>query len=519
VDYRRLTPSAGYAQYETYFGLGSLADIQQGNADSLAVDTGVDATPVFDNLSLYAQDHWKIGPRLTLDYGLRWEFNPPPGPSNGYFPPALTSSDLTTTQLAASGTPLYHAVYHNFAPRFGFTWQVAGTPSHPVVLRGGTGIFYDTGQNLGAGAYNSGFPPFGAYSELSNVPIPFAASALIPPPSSSTLVPPYFFLLGLSDPHLQLPYTSSWNLAVDVGLGSGNTLTTSYVGNVGKRLLFQEYIPSSNSEFSGGLDIVATNLASSSYNALQVQDRGQLAHGLQFIGSYTFAHALDSASTDGAFLDSSVPLWGNSNNDIRQSLTLAMNYNVPGTESDRITKALTSGWVLGNRFTAQSGYPFDVVQADDYEANGNTLQIIPDLVTGVPIYLHGVAGAPDGWKLNSAAFSPVPLNPDGSPTRLGTLGRNFVRGPSFWNLNSSVERKIAFTEHFGVLARVDAFNIFNHPNLGDIQTYLPASNFGQATATQTLGANTPTAGLSGASVPIYATGAPRSLQVSLKLQF
>jgi hypothetical protein len=519
VDYRRLTPVAGYNQYESYFGLGSVVDIQQGNADFLEIETGVAASPVFHELSLYAQDHWKVTQHVTLDYGLRWEFNPPPGASDGLYPPALSSSNLATAQLAPVGAPLYQTVYHNFAPRIGFAWQIPGASTRPIVVRGGTGIFYDTGQNLGAAAYSSANPPFGATNFLSNVPVPFPASSFVPPPLNTTLVPPYSFLTGLSDPHLQLPYTASWNLAVDAGLSARNTLTVSYVGNVGERLLFQQIGLPNNADFNSYYNVVATNLASSSYNALLIQDRGYLAPGLQVIASYTFAHALDNASTDGQFFYASTPLWGNSNNDIRHSFNLALNYEIPGTESNGLLKALTRGWMLGNRFSAQTGYPLNVFQGLAFPPTGQVLQIIPDLVPDVPVYLHGVPDVPGGWELNRAAFQDVPLNPDGTPTRLGTLGRNFVHGPAFWNLNSSVQRNFALTERFRLLARVDAFNIFNHPNFGSIQGFLPASNFGESEATAALGANTPTGGLVGASVPIYATGAPRSLQVSLKLQF
>src|SRR5262249_54414801 len=118
-DYRRLFPRAGEGQYGTFYNLGSLQDIQQGTADSLFTVSGIVAYPVFNNLSLFVQDHWKILPHVTFDYGLRWELNPPPGASNGISPLALTSSNLATAQVAPSGTSLYHTAYHNFAPRVG----------------------------------------------------------------------------------------------------------------------------------------------------------------------------------------------------------------------------------------------------------------------------------------------------------------------------------------------------------------------------------------------------------------
>jgi hypothetical protein len=467
------------------------------------------ARPTFENLSLYGQDQWKVSRRLSLDYGLRWEFNPAPGAADGPYPLALLSGNAADPQLAPPGTPQYHNVYHEFAPRLGFAYQCLGGSQHPVVIRGGFGVFYDTGQALGAAGY--GGYPFSAFSQVANVSLPISSSNLVPPTLDFPLVPPYGFL-SLSDPHLTLPYPEQWNLSLAVGLDSRNTFTTSYVGNRGKNLLYQEYmLPPNNPSFGvSGFDL-NQNGASSSYNALQVQDQGYIAPGMQLIASYTWAHALDNLSTDSNDFVGLVR--GNSDNDIRQTFNAAVNYSVP-SENKGVLGLLVRNWVVATRFAALSGYPLDVVQNIYFLANGSVATFRPDLVAGVSPYLHNVPNVLGGWELNPAAFSMVPTDPmTGAPLRPGTLGRNYLHGPNFWTLNSGVQRSFALRDQLRLIFRVEAFNLFNHPNpsAGGIDANFSDTTFGQQT-----GSSVATIGVPNS---LYGTGSARSLQLMLKLQF
>jgi|HubBroStandDraft_6_1064221.scaffolds.fasta_scaffold00070_49 hypothetical protein len=518
-DWRRLKSSIASADYSAFTELQGLAPIQQGVASSVQVTAAAPGTPVFDNISLFAQDHWRITPRLSIDYGVRWEFNPPPGPSNGHYPATLTSSDLVTATVAPSGTAPYKTSYDHFAPRFGFAWNAIPSLQHALTVRGGFGIFLDTAQQTIGSAYFDTYPFNVNGPILTNVPFPLSDAALAPPSLNVPLIPPYPFMNALT-PRLTLPYTEQWNLSVDEALNSRNTLTASYVGNEGKKLLFTGIYygaPANvlNPDFAGGLNLTY-NGSSSNYNALQVQDRGRIANGLDFVGSFTWAHALDNTSSN--FGNGNLPLYGNSDNDLRRVFNMALNYQPPTAGSTGWMRALTRGWLIANRFSAQSGYPLNVYQ-DEFVSlpNGTQLQYNPDLVPGVPIYLHGSAADVDGqpvpgsWRLNPAAFALVPTDPTtGIPIRQGTLGRNYVRGPGFWALNTSLQRTFAIYEELHLIFRVDAFNILNHPNLDFPDTNLPDSTFGQ------LGSSVRTIGVAN---QLYAMGAPRSLQLSLKLQF
>jgi hypothetical protein len=179
-------------------------------------------------------------------------------------------------------------------------------------------------------------------------------------------------------------------------------------------------------------------------------------------------------------------------------------------------QSLTHGWVFANRFSAQSGNPLPIIQTNILLPNGSSATYYPDLVPNVPIYLHGQAADVDGmpvpgnWRLNPAAFALVPTDASGNPLRQGTLGRNFVRTPPFWALNTSLQRSFPIHDRFGLDFRVDAFNVLNHPNLNSIDPYLSDSTFGHDTG------NT---GTIGSANQLYAMGTARSLQLSLKLRF
>jgi len=521
-DWRRLTPTVASSTYYSNITIQSLAAFQQGIADGgVSVYAEAPGTPVFDNLSLFVQDHWRIAPKLSIDYGLRWEFNPPPGPSNGHYPITLTSSDPATATVAPLGTKPYKTSYDHFAPRFGFAWNAISSAQHALTVRGGFGIFFDTAQQTIGAAYYQTYPFRIFGPTLNNAPFPLSDAVLAPPSLNAPLSPPYPFLTGLSSPRLTLPYTEQWNLSVDEALSSRNTLTVSYVGNEGKKLLFTGSYQSGpgspiNPDFTY-LDFTY-NGSSSNYNALQVQDRGRIANGLDLVGSFTWAHALDNASSN--YGQGYVPTYGNSDNDLPRVLNLALNYQTPSVGSSRWVRALTNGWLIANRFSTQSGSPLNVYQ-DQFVAlpNGTAQEYFPDLVPGVPIYLHGRAAdvngepVPGSWRLNPAAFALVPTDPTtGLPVRQGTLGRNFVRGPGFYALNMAVQRSFSLYEKLHLIFRVDAFNILNHPNPGYPDPTLSDSTFGQLRGSypvQTIGVNN----------QLYAMGAARSLQFSLKLQF
>src|SRR5262249_2290468 len=140
ADYRRLNPILDRTRYSLQGNFTNVTTAATTGLASLALVTAFSGPlyPVYNNLSLFAEDSWKVNQSRTLTYGSRWEFNPPPTEANGKNPFALTGlAGPTTIAFAAAGTPLYQTTYGNFAPRIGVAYQLGQRPGFENVVRGG----------------------------------------------------------------------------------------------------------------------------------------------------------------------------------------------------------------------------------------------------------------------------------------------------------------------------------------------------------------------------------------------
>lgn len=498
IDYRRLAPILSPRAYILGLSFLTRNDVMSGVAPRANVGAGFQTRPIYHEFSAYGRDTWRVSRRLTLDLGLRWDVNPAPGEADGNYPLAIVNpDDPAALALAPRGTPLWRTTFNNFAPRFGLAYRLFEESGPESVIRGGFGVFYDTGNSQGSAGFDR--YPFVPSINIVNVALPLSAAQVVPPPF---VIAPRHGTINTFDPNLKLPYTLHWNFAWEQSLGHDQSLTTTYVGNAGRRLLAQRALTLTafNPNFS---DIrLISNDAESDYHALQVQFQQRLSRGLQALVSYTWAKAIDVVSTDAL---SNLLLRGPADFDIRHNLTGAATYDIPAPKSNSFPAALIRQWSVDVRFNSQSALPLNIVSGFILDpADGTQIGRRANLIDGVPIYIDDPA-MPGGRIINRAAFS-IPL-----PNQQGNLGRNRIRALPAWQIDVAFRRQFNLTERLNLQFRAEAFNVFNHPNFGSINTVLTSPTFGQATnmlGTQLSGLN-----------PLYQIGGPRSLQFAVIVRF
>jgi hypothetical protein len=543
VDYRRLTPVEQLFSTFSFTYWLEMSSFVTGAPPDYSV-LWEDQGPIhlrFQNVSGFAQDTWKATSRLTLTYGVRWDYNPPPAITSGNAPYVLSeTTNLATATLLPRGTPLWHADWKNFAPRFGASYQLTQSAVRPTVLRFGIGQFYDLGTST-SGYLDNGegrFPysttnilcSFGT-GPACNDTVPFQGSK---PPLVFT--PPYDPMAAFA-PHLKLPYALEWNVALEQALSRNQTFKITYLGSADRRLLRSDLLNTPNPLFSGLF--LTTNKGYSNYDALQLQFERRLSHGLQALVSYAWSHSLDlnSADVSGTFgvQTATVPSnlfnirqdYGDSNFDIRHSFSAALSYNIPAANiGNSFVRSALRDWSIDSINSARTGLPFNVLYTPAtpgaFTGPDGPFALRPDQVSGQPVYLNNPT-APGGKELNPAAFT-IP-----SVLQQGSEGRNTIRGFPLVQLDLAIRRQFSITEHLKLQFRADGFNFINHPNFGN-----PLSNLGTcalgAPCTPVFGWGTSQgmlnsslgAGANGYGSPLgslYQIGGPRSFQLSMKLQF
>ena len=542
VDFRRLTPiiePQNYSILMQFNGIGTpgastlpVGSMLSGSIQGAIIRASAGRRfPVFSNLSFYGQDNWRATRRLTLNYGLRWELNPPPKEGNGHDAATVVGLDNPPTiTLAPPGTPLWNTTYTNFAPRMGIAYQLFQTPGRETILRGGGGIFYDLGYGSIGNAFGNAYP-YSAQRSVGNVPFP-----LSPTNAAPGTVPTLAFLF-VFEPDIKLPRTYQWNFSLEQSLGVNQSLTVSYVAALGRKLLRQDTL--AGALFGGDLNpavfpgtaqvIVARNTATSDYHALQAQFQRRLSKGLQALASYTWSHSLDIASNDTSNLNTPTaridPLTdrGASDFDIRHAFNAGVTYDIGPLFRSGAANAVFRDWSVDGIFTARSATPVNVLYTTSGPALGGSANLRPDLVPGIPLYIDDPT-APGGKRFNNT-LAIIPGNPNPQigpfvvpdPARQGSFGRNVLRGFPVHQLDFALRRQFKLGEHTNLLFKTEFFNVFNHPNFGDPDAVLFSPTFGFSTSM--FGRSLGNGGTLGGFNPLYQIGGPRSIQFSLKLGF
>jgi hypothetical protein len=482
------------------FVFPSVASFIAGNASSFTITLGDRPSSISQGaLGAFVQDNYKLRPNLTLELGLRYDWNMSPTERfNRFvvFDPATDSLARVNNGVA----PVYQTNNKNFQPRVGFAWDPF--KDGKTSLRGAYAVLVD--------------------QPVTNVVTPVSANPPLATPLAATTsgtglhfenAASFASAAGLApanvDHGFDNAYVQSWNLNAQREVMRGLGVTVGYFGSKGTHLRISRNInqpvggvrpfvrlSSSSPILPGSLLGNITQIEStgnSSYNALWITAEKRLSRGLQFNTSYTWSKSIDynSLNSQGTIVQNSYDLRnsrGLSDYDARHRFVFSTIYGLPFHGGRAV-----DGWQLGAIVQSQSGNPVNIITSiSAFNGVANTLR--PD-VTGPITYPHTV----DRW-FDTSVF----VNPTLPATHFGSLGRNVVIGPGFNNTDFSIIKNTKLTETTRVQFRTEFFDVFNHPNFGQPGRTVGAATFGRITNTR------------------FATGdsgSSRQIQFALKLLF
>ena len=474
------------------FNFASVSAFLAGNANFFSVTLGNQTSDIVQGaLGLFVQSNYRWRPNLTLELGLRYEWNMSPNERDGRF----IVFDPGTASLVRLGQDedIYRQNNKNLQPRLGFAWDPFKTGK--TSIRGAYAVLVDQPMtNLVIGT--AGNPPLG-------VPLTFAGTVRF---ENAIDLAQAAGLAPISvDRGFVNAYMQSWNLNVQRVLPGDLAAMAGYFGSKGSRLILRRNI---NQPLAGVRPFTALSQSSpilpgtplgnitqaegtgnSSYDGLWVSVSKPFARRLQFNTSYSWSKSLDynSLSTQGVVTQDSYNLRGErglSDYDARHRLVVSALYELPFRGN-----WFVEGWQLAVVLQSQTGNPVNIVTTNS-TVNGVANTVRPD-VTG-PIAL---IGSVDRW-FDTSVFTPV--------SRFGNLGRNVVTGPGFNNTDIAVTKSTRLGERLHVQFRAECFDLLNHANFGQPGNVAGGPGFGRILNTR---------------FPAGESGSSRQLQLGTKLTF
>jgi len=436
----------------------------------------------FRDWAWYAQDDFKVGARLTLMYGLRWEYNGPAYALNDN----LYSFDLATGKVevpsqngmraispffpsslpvetaSGVGRSLRNGDKNNFAPRFGFSYRLDS--SGKTVVRGGWGVYYSHySANVAVGLASG---PFSATTVATNNFVNGQPLFTLANPFSLAGTPGTLSLRAVS-PNLLNSYTQQYSLSVERELTRDIGLRVSYVGSKGSQVAYRRDVNqpiASTAAFSNarrpyplfGAINYADNGANMLYSGLQTQVQKRFSHGLMFTSTWVWAKEIsDTDDTDDFELNNTIEDTysrrrdrGNVYSVPRHQWMNQAIYQLPGKGF------LLGGWQLTMLLNLSTGNWFTPLISGPDPTNTNTTTLRPD-VAGTISLPHTLQ-----WFDPSAFVTPANGN-------WGNAGRGIIEGPGYVLLNGGLEKTVRL-ERFGALQFSATFaNLLNHVNLGE----------------------------------------------------
>ena len=506
--------------------------------------------------SFYAMDTWKANSKLTLTYGLRYELFAPLIDRNNEttnFTP-LNGGGLITAASNASGwygRALIHPALNNFAPRFGFAYQMLPR----LVWRGGYGVFYQHVNRIGSEALLQLNPPQFVDTQLSTggTSAVFQLQNGFPSSIIDATAPPLYDLhIRAQDPNQRTPYVEQTSFGFEYQLIGDTVISATYVGNWGRK---EERVRDANQPMVTGFDTGcpvlqypyanlntvttvdtfagagnpcassgshayledATFDGNSNYNSVELALRRRISSGFAYSLGYTFAHGL--ANYRDNLTAQQLPQnsynysaeMGNSVLDVRSRFVGNFLWELPLGQGKRFMSGdnfagrWLGGWQFNGIVTLQTGTPFNVTANNDGLVDGNN-----------PVYANCIgdpyAGATRNHKLYTTTgfyINPNAFSQPG-PGQFGTCAPYQFYGPGIQTWDLSLFKQFRFTDRYSLQFRTEFFNAFNHPNFASPNANIGSpGSFGKVSNTL---------------APILGTdsggpGDPREIQFALKLYF
>lgn len=459
----------------------------------------------------FLDDAWHVSPKLTFNLGLRYQFEGGFTETHNrlanFSPTAVNPATSTPGAIvyATSGDPYLQASHTRlFAPRIGAAYQLLPQ----TVVRISYGMFFlPNGAQRGA---NTDVPGYSISQNLQTTdqktPV-FQLSAGPPPyvyPDASVRNGAVANGAAISwwpysSPQ---PYVQQWQLSVQRQLGQVIMVELAYVGNKGTHLLFPRDMNQVPPALWGPGDAQSRrpypqysqiqemyNDGDSVYHALQLKGSRRFAQGLTFMANYTFSKSIDNSSYDTTtgngntyqITTNTALNRGLSQFDETHRVALSYVYELPAGHGRKwmsrggITDAILGGWQTSGSFVASSGIPFTVLSGAPNRTGAISGDVYADCI-GDPSLSSPTAAR---W-FNTAAFA------DPSPYQVGTCGRDTLRGPGSWNFNAAFMKDFRMPPHWlegaRLQLRADAFNLFNHANLGLPDSTTGSTAFGTITS-------------------------------------
>lgn len=467
----------------------ALADFLAGDVARSSIAVGDPTRLVFvKTFALFAQDSWQLNSRLSLNYGLRWDYEGPLGNEKKDLSVFVPGKGGIVFQGDGIDT-VYPKNFKNFSPRVGFAYKLG--QRNDFVVRGGFGMYFDT-PNLNVfldnrpsnGAPNGleGNPagptpvqtiPANGYTIASGVPVFNPSTTNCATGSGCGQV---YNIFSVSQA-FRTPYNYNYNLNIEKSLGRSLLWQVGYVGSAGHRLMTTSDINQAPAgiyadaaalqaarpyfaQFPdfGVINEIATN-GNSNYNSLQTVLKIREWHRFTSQFTYTWAHGLDDMTQyRGTLPQDSMNLkadYGSMDYDTRHNFTAVLNYALPNASR---VKPLSNGWELSSLVSLHTGQPFSVFSSNDTSGTDEGAQradLIGDPYAGVS---HSFNKSGVSW-LNQAAFA------DPAPGLFGTSGRNAFYGPGYASVDFSVLKNTKITERINTQFRIEMFNLFNRVNL------------------------------------------------------